>query len=216
MATTKGLKYIGNLNPHQQIHSFGCVNSELKQVTFLTTRTAWVTSEDWVKGCDWWKTSILLPVDVRVVKNVTCNCVHDVNMTHACMQVPHTPVLIQYITPLLRVKIPDRINRVPLCTYISHVGCNTGETDVMIDHICTNIHISILFSYLHYAGWNSAGWQIHRPGLYMGPTYISISILTWFSLVFTSAPFSNNNFTTSAQLFPAALWRAVPSHYKNI
>ena len=47
-------------------------NSELKQVTFLTTRTAWVTSEDWVKGCDWWKTSILLPVDVRVVKNVTC------------------------------------------------------------------------------------------------------------------------------------------------
>jgi hypothetical protein len=46
--------------------------SELKQVTFLTTRTAWVTSEDWVKGCDWWKTSILLPVDVRAVKNVTC------------------------------------------------------------------------------------------------------------------------------------------------
>jgi hypothetical protein len=46
--------------------------SEVKQVTFLTTRTAWVTSEDWVKGCDWWKTSILLPVDVRVVKNVTC------------------------------------------------------------------------------------------------------------------------------------------------
>jgi hypothetical protein len=28
-------------------------NSELKQVTFLTTRTARVTSEDWVKGCDW-------------------------------------------------------------------------------------------------------------------------------------------------------------------
>ena len=48
------------------------INSELKQVTFLTTRTAWVTSEDWVKGCDWWKTSTLLPVDVRVVKNVTC------------------------------------------------------------------------------------------------------------------------------------------------
>jgi hypothetical protein len=47
-------------------------NSELKQVTFLTTPTAWVTSEDWVKGCDWWKTSILLPVDVRVVKNLTC------------------------------------------------------------------------------------------------------------------------------------------------
>jgi hypothetical protein len=49
-------------------------NSELKQVTFLTTRTAWVTSwsEDWVKGCDWWKTSTLLPVYVRVVKNVTC------------------------------------------------------------------------------------------------------------------------------------------------
>jgi hypothetical protein len=41
-------------------------------VTFLPTRTAWVTSEDWVKGCDWWKTSTLLPVDVRVVKNVTC------------------------------------------------------------------------------------------------------------------------------------------------
>jgi hypothetical protein len=41
-------------------------------VTFLTTRTARVTSEDWVKGCDWWKTSTLLPVDVRVVKNVTC------------------------------------------------------------------------------------------------------------------------------------------------
>jgi hypothetical protein len=31
------------------------LNSELKQVTFLTTRTAWVTSKDWVKGCDWWK-----------------------------------------------------------------------------------------------------------------------------------------------------------------
>jgi hypothetical protein len=48
--------------------------SELKQVTFLTTRTARVTSEDWVKGCDWLKTSTLLPVDVdvRVVKNVTC------------------------------------------------------------------------------------------------------------------------------------------------
>jgi hypothetical protein len=46
--------------------------SELKQVTFLTTRTAWVTSEDRVKGCDWWKTSTLLPVDVRVVKNITC------------------------------------------------------------------------------------------------------------------------------------------------
>jgi hypothetical protein len=45
--------------------------SELKQVTFLTTRTAWVTSEDWVKGCDWWKTSTLLPVGVHVVKNVT-------------------------------------------------------------------------------------------------------------------------------------------------
>jgi hypothetical protein len=46
--------------------------SELKQVTFLTTRTAWVTSEDWVKDCYWWKTSTLLPVGVRVVKNVTC------------------------------------------------------------------------------------------------------------------------------------------------
>ena len=86
-----------------------------------------------------------------------CDCVHEVNMTHACMQVPHTPVLIQCITPLLRVKIPDRINRVPLCTYISHVGCNIGEMDVMTDYICTNIHISILFSYLHYVGWNSAG-----------------------------------------------------------
>jgi hypothetical protein len=41
-------------------------------VTFLTTRTAWVTSEDWVKGCVWWKTSTLLPVNVRLVKNVTC------------------------------------------------------------------------------------------------------------------------------------------------
>ena len=81
-----------------------------------------------------------------------CNCVHDVNMTHACMQVPHTPVLIQCITPLLRVKIPDRINRVPLCTYISHVGCKIGEMDVMIDYMCTNIHISILFSYIHYVG----------------------------------------------------------------
>ena len=134
-------------------------------------------------------------------------------MTHACMQVPHTPVLIQCITPLLRVKIPDRINRVPLCTYISHVGCNTGGTDVMIDHICTNIHISILFSYLHYVGWNSAGWQIHRPGLYMGPTYISI--LTFSSLVFTSAPFCNNSFTISAKPFPAALWRAVAPDYRK-
>jgi hypothetical protein len=51
------------------------INSEFKQVTFLTTRTAWVTSEDWVKGCDWWKTSTLLPVDVRVVKNVTCSLI---------------------------------------------------------------------------------------------------------------------------------------------
>jgi hypothetical protein len=42
--------------------------SELKQVTFLTTRTARVTSKDWVKGCDWRKTSTLLPVDVRVAK----------------------------------------------------------------------------------------------------------------------------------------------------
>ena len=27
--------------------------SELKQVTFLTKRTAYVTLEDWVKGYDW-------------------------------------------------------------------------------------------------------------------------------------------------------------------
>jgi hypothetical protein len=45
--------------------------SELKQVTFLTTRTAWVTSEDWVKGCDWWKTSTLLPV-VSVTQASIC------------------------------------------------------------------------------------------------------------------------------------------------
>ena len=54
------------------IHVAQIFISELKQVTILTTQTAWVTSEDWVKGCDWWKTSTLLPVDVRVVKNVTC------------------------------------------------------------------------------------------------------------------------------------------------
>ena len=59
------------------MHTCSCVrhennNSELKQVTFLTTRTARVTLKDWVKGCDWRKTSTLLPVDVRVVKNVTC------------------------------------------------------------------------------------------------------------------------------------------------
>jgi hypothetical protein len=51
---------------------FSEIISGLKQATFLTTRTAWVSSEDWVKGCDWWKTSTLLPVDVRAVKNVTC------------------------------------------------------------------------------------------------------------------------------------------------
>jgi hypothetical protein len=45
--------------------------SELKQATFLTTRTAWVTSKDWVKNVDWLITSNLLPVNVRVVKNVT-------------------------------------------------------------------------------------------------------------------------------------------------
>ena len=47
-------------------------NRELKQPTFLTTRTARVTSKDWAKNCDWLITSNLLPVDVRVVKNVAC------------------------------------------------------------------------------------------------------------------------------------------------
>jgi hypothetical protein len=42
--------------------------SELKQATFLTTRTAWVTLKDWVKNVDWLITSNLLPVNVRVVK----------------------------------------------------------------------------------------------------------------------------------------------------
>jgi hypothetical protein len=45
-------------------------SSELKQATFLTTRTAWVTLKDWVENVDWLITSNLLPVNVRVVKNV--------------------------------------------------------------------------------------------------------------------------------------------------
>jgi hypothetical protein len=57
-------------------------------------------------------------------------CVHDVNMTHACMQVPHTPVLIQCITPLLRVKIPDHINRVPLCPHYVHTSVMLGAIQV--------------------------------------------------------------------------------------
>jgi hypothetical protein len=46
--------------------------STLKQATFLTTRTARVTLKDWVKNVDWLMTSNLLPVNVRVVKNVSC------------------------------------------------------------------------------------------------------------------------------------------------
>ena len=55
------------------LKSCSSIISELKQATFLTTRTAWVTLKDWVKNVDWLITSNLLPGDVRVVKNVAAN-----------------------------------------------------------------------------------------------------------------------------------------------
>jgi hypothetical protein len=67
------------------------------------------------------------------------------------------------------------MNRVLLCAYISHVEWNTGDTDVMIYYISTNIHISILLSYLHYVWWNSVRWhtidQVYIRGQH---TYLSL------------------------------------------
>jgi hypothetical protein len=77
-----------------------------------------------------------------------CNCVYEVNMTHACTEVSHTPICgharVNTITPSLRIIFYDPKFLTVLtgwCVYISHVGWNTGDTDVMIYYIYSQTYI---------------------------------------------------------------------------